>query len=238
MLYLFPFLNRIGVEFRRYQDSGKVKSHWQWWLRNTFWGKINPGFSRTVTKFVPGRSLRSGIVNLSNRLNLFLLGFLHGSHTSPLDQMIRYPPKGGYSSYTFSIWAFDEERYPEVLRAYYEFCRRYFDETGYRCDMLNVGYRIAEDRSQLFSYTWNGGVMTLDPVSTGQQGWDEFLVAYNEFCSDAGGVPLFNQTKAMTPDQARKAFGDRLETFETYRKQLDPNDRLLNDYFRARITLS
>ena len=40
----------------------------------------------------------------------------------------------------------------------------------------------------------------------------------------------------MTPEQARKAFGDRIEVFETYRKQYDPTDRLLNEYFRERIT--
>jgi FAD/FMN-containing dehydrogenase len=102
--------------------------------------------------------------------------------------------------------------------------------------MLNVGYRIAEDRNLLFSYTWDGNVMTLDPVSTGQPGWDAFLEAYNVFCSDAGGTPLFNQTKHMTPAQAKRAFGGRLETFEEYRRRYDPTDRLLNAYFRERLS--
>lgn len=237
MLYLFPFINKVVVEFRRYNDDREVKSHWQWWLRNTFWSKLNPGWSRFISKYVPGRRFRSLLVNLSNRMIAFLLRFVRGSHTSPGDQMIRYPDKGGFTSYTFSIWAFDEQRYPEVLAAYYDFCRRHFDEHGYRCDMLNVGYRISHDRSQLFSYTWDHTVMTLDPVSTGQDGWDDFLVAYNEFCSEAGGIPLFNQTKHITPTQAHRAFGDRLATFEAYRKRQDPTDRLLNDYFRTTLSL-
>ncbi len=30
----------------------------------------------------------------------------------------------------------------------------------------------------------------------------------------------------------RKAFGDRVEKFEEYRKRFDPDERLLNSYFR------
>ena len=233
MLYLFPFVDRVAVEFRRYQKDMTVESHWQWWLRNTFWSKINPGVSRAVSQYIPGRRVRSVLINLSNRINVIMLRFLRGSRTSPADQMIRYPHKAGFSSYTFSIWAFDEARYPAILRDYFDFCLSYYDEHGYRCDMLNVGYRISKDRNQLFSYTWDFDVMTLDPVSTGQEGWDEFLVAYNEFCSEAGGIPLFNQTKHITPAQAHRAFGDRLATFDTYRRRYDPTDRLLNEYFRT-----
>ena len=99
--------------------------------------------------------------------------------------------------------------------------------------MLNVGYRISEDKSSLFSYSFDGTILSLDPVSTGDRGWDDFLKAYNQFCSDLGGIPLFNQTKWITPPQAKKAFGQRLETFKEYRKQYDPQDRLLNEYFRS-----
>ena len=236
MYYLFPFLDRIGVEFRRYQDSGEVKSHWPWWVRNKLWSTFAPGFARTVARIVPGAAAKSWLINAFNRILLFFLnGFVQGSHTSPTDQMIRYPDRGGYTSYTFSIWAFPEEHFPATLRNYYDFCRLHYEETGYRCDLLNVGYRVAEDRSLLFSYSWDGTMMTLDPVSTGQEGWDDFLKAYNAFCSDAGGVPLFNQTKHMTPQQAKRAFGDRLEQFEELRKRYDPADRLLNQYFRERL---
>ena len=38
--------------------------------------------------------------------------------------------------------------------------------------------------------------MTTDPVSVGQHGWDEFLHAYNNFCSSHGGAPLFNRGTA------------------------------------------
>jgi hypothetical protein len=51
--------------------------------------------------------------------------------------------------------------------------------------------------------------MAIDPVSTGNPGWKPFLEAYNQFCSDRGGMPLLNQTFGLTPAIARKAYGDR-----------------------------
>jgi FAD/FMN-containing dehydrogenase len=74
--------------------------------------------------------------------------------------------------------------------------------------------------------------MTIDPVSTGNPGWSEFGAAYNGFCSNQGGTPLFNQTYGITPAQAQKAWGDKLKAFAAARRNYDPNGRLLNDYFR------
>jgi hypothetical protein len=99
--------------------------------------------------------------------------------------------------------------------------------------MLCVGYRIERDQRALFSYSYDGTVMTIDPVSTANPGWKQFLEAYNQFCIDRGGIPLFNQTDGITPAQAKMGFGDRLKAFEETRKRFDPGDRLLNDYFRG-----
>jgi hypothetical protein len=74
--------------------------------------------------------------------------------------------------------------------------------------------------------------MTVDPISTANPGWKTFLEVYNQFCSDRGGVPLFNQTYGVTRAQAQKALGDRLKTFAETRKTYDPGNRLLNDYFK------
>src|SRR5260370_27586982 len=117
-------------------------------------------------------------------------------------------------SYEFSLRA----RYPTVLPDFFQFVRDYYDHEGYRSNMVNVGYRIAQDQQSLLSYSYDGTVMTVDPVSTGNPGWKTFLQAYNEFCSDRGGIPLLNQTYGVTPAQAQKAFGDRLKVFEDTRK--------------------
>ena len=162
-----------------------------------------------------------------------LTGVLHSRTTYAVDQIIRYPERKGFSKYTFSIWAFPEEQILPTLRAHYAFCRDYYTRYGFRCDMLNVGYRIARDTNPMFSYSFSGTVMTLDPVATAQEpGWDDFLRAYNDFCSTYGGVPLFNQSKWLTRAQVHKAFGARIDVFEAHRAALDPGQRLLNHYFR------
>jgi hypothetical protein len=75
--------------------------------------------------------------------------------------------------------------------------------------------------------------VSFDPVCTGNYGWQEFYQAYNEFASQRGGVPLFNQTPFLTRKQVQKAFGpERLKVFEGYRKRLDPEGRLLNRAFK------
>jgi hypothetical protein len=119
-----------------------------------------------------------------------------------------------------------------VLTDYFAFCKQYYAQQGYRTNMLNVGYWIAQDRNSLLSYSWDGPVMTIDPVSTGNPGWPQFLTAYNQFCMAHGGIPLFNQTDEITPAQVQQALGGRLKTFAEARRQYDPTGRLLNDYFR------
>ena len=99
--------------------------------------------------------------------------------------------------------------------------------------MMSVGYRIAEDRQSLFSYSSDGPIMTVDPVSTMNHGWSPFLDAYNQFCSERGGVPLLNQTPRLTRAIVVKAFGDKLKVLEETRRQYDPKGRLLNAYFRG-----
>jgi len=69
-------------------------------------------------------------------------------------------------------------------------------------------------------------------VSTGSRGWEEFLVAYNEFCSEHNGTPLFNQTHGITPRQAQKAFGPEIVKFLEFRRRYDPDNRYYNVYFR------
>jgi hypothetical protein len=83
------------------------------------------------------------------------------------------------------------------------------------------------------SYSYDGPVITIDPVSTANPGWEDFIAAYNQFCADRNGKPLLNQTVGLTPQLAKQAFGDKLMQIEQTRKQYDPAGRLLNDYFRG-----
>lgn len=236
MLYLFPYIDAVVVEYR-YDGVEPMKSHsWQWRLRNWTWKTGSPLFGKLVTTFVPFRALRSFLLDTYNRFSQWVITrILRGCNTSPADQIIRYGEVGGFGAYTFSIWAFPKEEYPETIRAYFRFCKQYHEENGYRCDLLNVGYHIAEDRRSLFSYTRRGPALTLDPVSTGSRGWNAFLTAYNEFCIQHNGTPLFNQSRGITPLQAQEAFGPEIKKFLEYRKKYDPEDRFYTEYFRTRF---
>ena len=96
-------------------------------------------------------------------------------YTWPPDQIIDYPPVSNDSRYTFSLFAFPEEDFPAAITDFYKFCNDYYQQKGYRSNLLYVGYRIAQDQKSLLSYSYDGTVMTIDPVSTANPGWDEFL---------------------------------------------------------------
>ena len=234
MFYIFPFDNLITVEFRKYNPGAAGPANRAIWpLRNYLWASAGPLVCANAERDIADKTIRYQVIDGFNALWRWKLENLIKSDNSvAADQMIRYPPVGGASRYTFSLWAFAEETYPATLKACFDFCRQYYQQAGYRIDMLFVGYWVAKDQGSLLSYSYDGGVMTIDPVSTGNPGWNDFVTAYNQFCSDHAGIPLFNQTLGITRAQAQKAWGARLKSFADARKTYDPDGRLLNDYFR------
>jgi FAD/FMN-containing dehydrogenase len=238
MFYIFPFDNLITVEFRHYNPGARGEpNRIAWPLRNYMWASAGPLFCAQVESGISDKETRYGIIDGFCALWRFKLeNLVTGDYTIATDQIIRYPPVGGDSKYTFSLSAFPEANYAAVLTDYFAFCKDYYKQQGYRTNMLNVGYWIAQDRGSLLSYSYDGPVMTIDPVSTGNPGWSDFLTAYNQFCSAHGGVPLFNQTDGITPAQVQQALGDRLKTFAAARKNYDPNGRLLNAFFREMLS--
>ena len=235
MYYIFPFDNKITVEFRKYNPGATGEpNRCAWPLRNHIWGQSGPKLGHDVTENVSIPSIRYGIIDAFNAAwRLQLENIIVSDYTIPGDQIIQYPLVSNDSRYTFSLFAFPEESYPAVLTDFFKFCKDYYSQKGYRSNLLYVGYRIAQDQKSLLSYSYDGNVMTIDPVSTANPGWFEFLDAYNQWCSDRGGKPLFNQTPQLTPAILQKAYGDKLRTLSELRKQYDPQDRLLNDYFRT-----
>ena len=234
MYYLFPFQNKLTVEFRKYlPHKPSAKSGWLWFLRNLFWKTCAPRVSYLATRYISNKPIRYFVIdNFYRLINTLVCILLNNNSTFASDQIIRYPEHKNASKYTFSIWAFKEHNIMHVMRDYFKFCRDYYRDHGFRCDMLNVGYRIQADKNPMFSYSFDGTVMTLDPVTTGAPGWDEFLKSYNEFCSKNNGVPLFNQSKWLTRAQVQKAFANRVHGFWKFKTQLDPDERFLNEYFR------
>ena len=238
MFYMFPFVDLITVEFRKYNPGAKGEpNHFAWQSRNETWGTVGPKLGFQVEESCSNPTVRYGIIDSLNAAwRSQLETIVSSDYTIPPDQIINYPLVSNDSRYTFSLFAFAEEDYPTAITDFYKFCKDYYAQKGYRSNLLYVGYRIAQDQTALLSYSSDGTVMTIDPVSTANPGWYEFLDAYNQFCSDRNGKPLPNQTPGLTAAMLRKVYGDKLTLLENTRRQYDPNNRLLNDYFRTLLS--
>jgi FAD/FMN-containing dehydrogenase len=232
MYYLFPFEDRITVEFRAYQpDLSPTPNRTAWFLRNLGWANLAPRFAH-ADRLGP-RPFRNALLTAADvAWRSTLETFVDEDYTVPGDQIISYPPQAGDGRYTFSFCAFRDEQFTRVLAEFVAFVKNYDAEHGFRPNLSAVGYRIAQDQQSQLSYAFDGGIMTIDPVSTGDAGWKEFLAAYNAFCAERGGVPTLNQTFGLTRDAVAKAFGPRLDAVRRQRRLFDPGNRLLNEYFR------
>jgi L-gulonolactone oxidase len=235
MFYIFPFIDRVVVE-RRWPSEGKISWFDVWKIRNFAWKQGAPFMGRVIGALPVGDAARAACLNAWFRVLSSGLTWLSGTRSSPENQIMRYPARGGFTAYTFSLWAFDDDKYVDALRAYLQFCKDYHRTTGYRCDMPSVGYRLAEENGILFSYSRNGFAATIDPVSTGGSGWATFLDAFNERSSEKNGRPLFNQTPRVTHEQAKHAFGEQIAAFVALRERLDPADRFYTAWFRYLFT--
>jgi hypothetical protein len=203
-------------------------------IRNQLRGTTGPKIGNEVEQNFSLPAIRYGIID---SLNAFwrsqLENVVTSDNTVPGDQIINYPPISADSRYRFSLFAFPAANFPAAITGFFKFCNGYYKQKGYRSNLLYAGYYIAQDQKALLSYSWGGPVMTLDPVSTANPGWQDFLTAYNQWCSDNGGFPLLNQTPTLTAAIVQKAFGPRLQTLSDARQQYDPTGRMLSPDFGA-----
>jgi L-gulonolactone oxidase len=237
MYYIFPYARCVVVELRKDNPEAKPSSRYRWVYRNRFWRKYGPAVTLWIERTTSNRQLRA----LADKLHFFLLRqalvfIVRSDSTWPHAQIINYKRDPGPNKYLFSMWSFREGGFFDVLDEYCNFCIAFEAKTGYRCNLPTVGYAIGRDVEALLSYSWEGATLSIDPASTGGPEWEEFLHHYNEFCSERRGVPLFNQTPFLTRKQARRAFGVRLQQFAARRKATDPNDRMLDSYFRELLS--
>jgi hypothetical protein len=237
MYYIFPYVKRVLVELRKDNPDAEPNSRYRWVYRNRFWRKYGPAVTLWIQRTTRNHFVRA----TADKLHFFLLRqalvwVVKSDRTWPHAQIINYPRSPGANKYLFSMWAFREGGFFDILEEYCNFCIAYEARTGYRCDLPSVGYAIGRDVEAMLSYCWEGATLSIDPASTGGPEWEAFLKVYNQFCSDRRGVPLFNQTPFLTREQVRKAFGVRLQQFAARRKAADPKDRMLDTYFRELLS--
>ena len=103
-------------------------------------------------------------------------------------EWMRDMPKEAWKArHTYSLWAFPQADYPKLLGDYFAFCKAYYKQHRYRGNVVSGASRLHQDRGSLFSASYSGPMFTLEPSSSGEQGWDDFLIDFNDFASVAWG---------------------------------------------------
>jgi FAD/FMN-containing dehydrogenase len=231
-LHISPFNDRIIVERRTIEDVDSFSRSGIWQIRNSVMKNVLPAFGSTVGSVLAAPGVRSAVVSgVQRALRATLDRATRGVVMYAHEWMRDLPPEAWKARYTYSMWAFPESDFPRLLGEYFAFSKAHYKDHRYRCNVVNGASRIHQDRGSLFSVSHGGPMFTLEPSSTGDRGWDEFLMDFNDFASKLGGTPTFNQTRALQPDHVAKAFGDRLKLFRALRQRTDPLNRLRNSYF-------
>jgi FAD/FMN-containing dehydrogenase len=231
-LHISPFNDRITVERRTLEESLNFSRSGIWQIRNSVMRNVLPAFGSTVGSVLAGPGLRAAVVSgVQRALRATLDRATRGVVMYAHEWMRDLPHEAWKARYTYSLWAFPQADFPKLLGEYVKFCKAYYKEHRYRCNVVNGASRLHQDKGSLFSASYSGPMFTLEPSSTGDSGWDDFLIDFNDFASALGGTPTFNQTRALQAEHVMKAFGDRAKLFRALRQRTDPLNRLRNSYF-------
>jgi len=227
-LHVSPFHDRITVERRTLDEASAASRSGIWQIRQSVMRNVLPAFGSTVGSVLAAPGLRAAVLSGMHRA---LAGSARGVVMYAHEWLRDLPREAWKARHTYSLWAFPEADYPKLLGAYFAFCKSYYKEHRYRCNVVNGASRLHQDRGSLFSASYSGPMFTLEPSSTGDAGWDDFLIDFNEFAAAHGGTPTFNQTRALQPEHVAKSFGERAKLFRALRQRTDPLNRLHNSYF-------
>jgi FAD/FMN-containing dehydrogenase len=231
-LHISPLTDRITIERRTPDESASQSRSGIWQIRNSVMHNVLPAFGSTVGSVLAAPGLRNAMLSgVQRALRATLDRAARGVVLYAHEWMRDLPVEAWKARYTYSLWAFPQAEYPELLAEYFRFCKAYYKEHRYRCNVVSGASRLHQDRGSLFSASYSGPMITLEPSSTGEKGWDDFLIDFNDFASSLNGTPTFNQTRALQPEHVTKAFGERAKLFRALRQRADPLNRLRNSYF-------
>jgi FAD/FMN-containing dehydrogenase len=226
-MHISPFTDRITVERRTLDESASLSRSGIWQIRNSVMRNVLPAFGSTVGSVLATPGLRAVMISGMQRA----LGATRGVALYSHEWMRDLPSEAWKARFTYSLWAFPQADYPKLLAEYFAFCKAYYKEHRYRSNVVSGASRLHQDRGSLFSVSYTGPMVTLEPSSTGDAGWDDFLIDFNDFASSLGGTPTFNQTRALQAEHVSKSFGERVKLFRALRQRTDPLNRLRNSYF-------
>ncbi len=227
---LMPHRDRVYLDLRRYAAENGNARKTPWKIKD--WGEstVLPHVAKSLGRMLPIQSVKYRLIDSVTQATQGIVSsrFLrHGTNASNCAQ-------GRTASSTrpllYSTWCFPASDFSLVLKAYRDFCRDSFEETGYRCDVPVIGYRISQDASAVLSPSFDEPMIALQTASTQTKGWDDFVIDLSDFAEHWAGMPIFSQSRAVRGDYAKQVYAGRLEFFRRIRRQLDPEDRLLTPF--------
>jgi FAD/FMN-containing dehydrogenase len=233
---LMPFRDRVYVELRYPDDADRQSAALPWKLRDWAANSAVPRVVRSVAKIVPVKQLRDPLIDgLTEATHVFFNSRLGNRGSNAAEQTGRFRKLVLDGESVSCTWLFPLREYVTAVQAYRKFCQQHYKNFRFRCDLPAESWRVDKDQRALLSPSFDGPAFALSMRSTSAEGWDDFLLEFAEFAAHYKGIPVFNQTKGIKPHYAASVYGQRLDRFRDIRTRLDPQDRLLNQFFAEHI---
>ncbi len=229
--YLLPHRDKVYLDVRRYSvKTGRALSL-PWRFKDWRENRLLPRVLKLLRGVVPIAAMRYRLTDsISDAAHGFLKNRLLGTATNAMAAS-QWPRHGSSPKLFYSTWCFPAAEASVVIPAYVEFCKTNFADTGYRCDMPAVGYRVQQNADSLLSPAFDESMVALQTTSTREAGWENFVIDLSEFAQKWGAIPIFSQSRSIRADYARQAYSGRIEFFGKMRRRLDPDGKFLNPYF-------
>ncbi|MEN7343606.1 MAG: FAD-binding oxidoreductase [Pseudomonadota bacterium] len=229
--FYLPFKDTLYTELRRAAQQEQPVRSLAWHVKD--WGEsaVLPSMCSKLSRIVPIASIRYGLVDGLHGLgHSMLTNTLTESGSSAVEFRSQTSGRFVAPPLQYSSWCFPVDNIDLLLGAYRAFAQEYYRKNKFRCDMPLVGVRLPADQSGLLSPCFEQPMFALRVISNPHTMWEDFAMDFAEFAQRWGGVPLFNQSRCAEPVYANAAFGTRLDFFRKIRRQMDPDDRMLNPF--------
>jgi FAD/FMN-containing dehydrogenase len=235
-IFLLPFRNRAFVELRFAENGGRQSKMLPWKIRDWACNKVIPDFVHSVGRIMPIGKIRDPLIDgFSEAAQRLVNKRFSVIGSNAMEQTGQFRKIRQSTSIAYSSWLFPVEQFASVINAYREFCLHHYKSEGFRCDLPGIAYRIDRDQSAMLSPSHDQPMFAFKLRSTNLDGWENFLLDFADLAVRFGGTPLFNQTRGMSPHHAHEAYGQRLQRFRRLRRELDPENRCLNQFFAEYI---
>ena len=197
-------------------DRRRATESHGWPLRNYMWATAGPAFCAQVEEDVPTPDVRYKIIDGFCAVWRFKLENLVNSDNTVAERP-DHPLSAGRRRQPVHVqlWAYSgRELRDACCRSFSQFCRKYYDDRrdiARTCCTWDIA--MLKDQQSLLSYSWDGNVMTIDPVSTANPGWQTVPAGVQRVLQRSRRRSAVQPDAALTRAQVEKALGDRWQQF-------------------------